>query len=272
MNCPIFIDDIVRRNKTGCKIDPGINICRYVKDGGYMIRAAIVEKSKEHREYIRAALAGVNMDIQVREFTNEYDYLENLNGDASSFDILLLNTTIRHEGDGLKLAANVRARNRKVMICFITDSQRYYAEAFSVFATGYLLYPFDVSELHNCITFFWQKPSIERRATLMMKEACGSFRRVYCRDILYVESANRKVCLHLDNGEIVESYAKLDELEQQLSEKLFFRCHQSYIINLYFVEKMEVGKFVVRSEDVPISRKYQRAAREAYYDYLFEKM
>lgn len=119
-----------------------------------MLRAAIVEKSKEHREYIRASLTGINMDIQVSEYADEYDYLDDLNEDASSFDILLLNTTIHREGDGLELAAKVRARSRKVMICFITDSQRYYAEAFSVFATGYLLYPFDVSELHNCITFF----------------------------------------------------------------------------------------------------------------------
>ena len=237
-----------------------------------MLRAAIVEKSKEHREYIRAGLMGANMDIQVSEFTNEYDYLEELNEDASSFDILLLNTTIRHEGDGLRLAANIRARNRKVMICFITDSQRYYAEAFSVFATGYLLYPFDVSELHNCITFFWQKPNMERRASLMLKEAGGSYRRVYCRNILYVESANRKVILHMEDGEVMESYAKLDELEQQLPSKLFFRCHQSYIISLYFVEKMDAGKFVVQSEEIPISRKYQRAAREIYYDYMFEKM
>ena len=237
-----------------------------------MLRAAIVEKSKEHREYIRAGLMGANLDIQVSEFTNEYDYLENLNEDASSFDILILNTTIRHEGDGLKLAANIRARNREVMICFITDSQRYYAEAFSVFATGYLLYPFDVSELHNCITFFWQKPNMERRASLMLKEAGGSYRRVYCRNILYMESANRKVILHMEDGGSMESYAKLDELEQQLPGRLFFRCHQSYIISLYFVEKMDTGKFVVQSHEIPISRKYQRAAREVYYDYMFEKM
>ena len=158
------------------------------------------------------------------------------------------------------------------MICFITDSQRYYAEAFSVFATGYLLYPFDVSELHNCITFFWQKPTMERRASLMLKEVGGSFRRVYCRNILYVESANRKVILHLENGETIESYAKLDELEQQLPGRLFFRCHQSYIISLYFVEKMDTGKFIVQSAEIPVSRKYQGAAREMYYDYMFEKM
>ena len=41
-----------------------------------MLRAAIVEKSKEHREYIRASLTGINMDIQVSEYADEYDYLE----------------------------------------------------------------------------------------------------------------------------------------------------------------------------------------------------
>ena len=89
-----------------------------------MLRAAIVEKSKEHREYIRAGLQGLNMEIQVSEFSNEYDYLENVGEEASAFDILLLNTTIRHEGDGIRLAAEIRSRNRKIMICFITDSQR----------------------------------------------------------------------------------------------------------------------------------------------------
>ena len=237
-----------------------------------MLRAAIVEKSKEHREYIRSGLQGLNIEIQVSEFSNEYDYLENVGEEASAFDILLLNTTIRHEGDGIRLAAEIRSRNRKVMICFITDSQRYYAEAFSVFATGYLLYPVDISELHNCISFFYQKTSKERRASVMIKEAGGSYRRVYCRNIVYIESVNRKVIFHLENGDTIESYAKLGELEESLPGKLFFRCHQSYIINLYFVEKMETGKFQFPSVDIPISRKYQREARDMYYDYMFEKM
>ena len=237
-----------------------------------MLRAAIVEKSREHREYIRAGLQGLNMDIQISEFGNEYDYLENAGEDASAFDLLLLNTTIRHEGDGIRLAGEIRSRNRKVMICFITDSQRYYAEAFSVFATGYLLYPFDISELHNCISFFYQKTSKERRASVMVKEAGGSYRRVYCRNICYIESVSRKVILHLENGDSIESYAKLGELEEMLPDKLFFRCHQSYLINLYFVEKMEAGKFLLPEAEIPISRKYQKEVREHYYDYMFEKM
>lgn len=237
-----------------------------------MLRAAIVEKAKERRAYIRAALMGTNLDIQVQEFTNEYDYLENLNEDGSSFDLLILNTTICQEGDGVRLAARLRERNRRVMICFVTDSSEYYAEAFGVLATGYFLYPFDVRGLHNCITFFWQKPEVERRASLMLKEAGGSYRRVFCRNILYIESSGRKAILHLEDGALMESYAKLDELEQLLSRKLFFRCHQSYIISMYFVEKMESGRFWIQNQDIPISRKYQKDAKETYYEYMFEKM
>ena len=155
-----------------------------------MLRAAIVEKSKEHREYIRASLTGINMDVQVSEYADEYDYLDDLNEDASSFDILLLNTTIHREGDGLELAAKVRARSRKVMICFITDSQRYYAEAFSVFATGYLLYPFDVSELHNLHYFFLAEADHGARASYRLNRMDGTDGRFGlvgddCRNILY---------------------------------------------------------------------------------------
>ena len=237
-----------------------------------MLRAAIVEKSKECREYIHAGLLGLPLDINVSDFSNEYDYLENAGDDASAFDIVLLNTTIRQEGDGIRLAGDIRSRNRKVMICFITDSRRYYAEAFSVFATGYLLYPFDISELYNCISFFYQKTNNERRASIMVKEAAGSYRRIYCREIRYAESANRKVILHMESGEKIETYAKLGELEKMLPNKSFFRCHQSYLISLYFVEKMEPNRFLIQEDEIPISKKYQKEAKEAYYDYIFEKM
>ena len=237
-----------------------------------MMRVAIVEKEKEHREYIRAGLLGLNMEFQISEFSNEYDYMEKSGEDMSAFDIILLNTTIRHEGDGIRLAGDIRNHNRNVMICFVTDSQKYYAEAFSVLATGYLLYPFDISELHNCISFFYKKTNQERRASVMVKVIGGNYRRLYCRNICYAESDNRKIILHMENGEEIAIYAKMAELESMLPGKLFFRCHQSYIINLYFVEKMETGNFLLEDGEVPISKKYQKEAKELYYDYMFEKM
>ena len=143
-----------------------------------MLRAAVIERQKERRDYNRAALESLDMDLQVSAFSNLYDFEENLDEAATSYDMILLGTTVHQEGDGLREAADLRARNRRIMLCFLTDSPNYYKEAFDVFATGYLLYPYDVSRLHNCVSFFYQKQSTERRSSWMIKETGGSYRRI----------------------------------------------------------------------------------------------
>lgn len=237
-----------------------------------MLRAAIIEPTKEKREFIKAAIVGFDMEIKVSDYSNIYDYKENLDEEASSFDILLLNTTIHHEGDGILLASQVRNVNRKVMICFVTDSQRYYPEAFEVLATGYLLYPFDVGKLHNCISFYYHKTKVERRASWMIKEKGGNYRRIYCRNITWIESSNREIIIHLEDDTTVGCYMKMEEALKALPDKLFLRCHQSYIVSLYFVEELKKTAFYMRDREIPISRKYQAMAKDRYYDYIFEKI
>ncbi|MCF0135691.1 MAG: response regulator transcription factor [Lachnospiraceae bacterium] len=238
-----------------------------------MLRAAVVERDKEKRAFIVAAVEALHMDIQVSDFSNKYDFEEHLDEDATSYDILLLNTTIMKEGDGIEVAADIRSRNSKIMIAFVTESTRYYPEAFAVFATGYLLYPFEVGNLHNCITFFYEKTQKERRSSVMIKERGGNYRRIFTRYIKYIESSNREVYIHLEDGSEVATYAKLNELEESLPHNgQFLRCHQSYLVNMYFVEEYGKGCFNVDNLEIPISRKYQQIAKEAYYEYMFEKM
>lgn len=237
-----------------------------------MVRTAILDSSKERREYIQTSMQGLDFEVSTELFSNKYDFLESLDEDATSFDILLLNTTLLHEGDGVELAKEIRVRNRLIMICFITDTEEYYGEAFSVLATGYLLYPFDVGQLHNCVNFFFHKTKVERRASWMIKERGENFRRIYCRNILYVESHNREIIIHLENGSTIVSYAKLSKAEEELPAKGFLRCHQSYIVNLYFVEELGQGQFFIKGTEIPISRKYQKVAKTVYHEYMFERM
>lgn len=233
-----------------------------------MLRAAIVEKAKDKQEYIAKAVKALNMDIQVEVFGNKYDFLEHLDAEATSFDILLLNTTVQQEGDGIEIASFVRSKNSRVMITFVTESTRYYAEAFSVFATGYLMYPFEMGELHNCITFYYEKTKRERRSTIMIKERGGSYRRLFTRFITYMESNNREVTIHMEDGSEIVTYAKLGEAEENLPKKQFVRCHQSYVLNLYFVEEFGKGRFLVNGADIPVSRKFQQSAKDTYYEYV----
>lgn len=237
-----------------------------------MFRLAICETKTEERNYIRAAVETVEKDISICEFGNLDDLKESMNEDGSSYDMILLNTTVHQEGDGLKFAASVRRKNIKIGFIFITKSQNYYAMAFQVFATGYLLYPFDVRELQNCINFFNQKTVFERRSSIMLKEKGGKWSRIFLRNIMFIESENRDIRLHMEDGQEKLSYQKLSQVAEQLIQPNFIRCHQSYLVNLYFVDELSHNQFMIQDREIPISRKYLKEAKEAYYHYMFSKM
>lgn len=221
---------------------------------------------------VLAGLENLNLEISGTAFSNASDYLEQLEADGSAYDILLLNTTLYEEGDGVQLAAKVRAMNNKIMIAFLADTDKYLRNAFDLLATGYLMYPFDMKELHNCISFYYHMSAQERRSSLMIKETGGNYRRIYARHIRYIESSNREILLHLDNGTVISGYMKMTEAEESLPSDQFFRCHQSYLVNFYFVDEQNRDCFTIGEEEIPISRKYQSDAKDKYYNYVFANM
>ena len=241
-------------------------------DESEMIRVAICEKKKDIREYTKAALEVIDEELQIVEFSNLDDLRENMDSQWTSFDMVLLDTSIQKKCDGLSFAAKLRSKNKSAAIIFITESKAYYAEAFRVFALGYLVYPFDAKELQNCIYFFNHKAYVERRSTWMIKEKGANWCRIYCRSIIYIESHNRDIIIYLEDGTQKHSRIKLNDAETRLADYNFLRCHQSYIVNLYFVDEMFNNSFRIRSREIPISRKYQKQVKDAYYNYMFSKI
>jgi DNA-binding LytR/AlgR family response regulator len=62
------------------------------------------------------------------------------------------------------------------------------------------------------------------------------------------------------------------ELAVMLDGSSFIQCHQSYIVNILHMRKIQDKDFVLKSgELVPIGRKYQTDAQRAYRE-CFEKL
>ena len=106
----------------------------------------------------------------------------------------------------------------------------------------------------------------------MIKEKGGKWGRIFLRNITFIESDNRDIRIHLEDGQEKISYQKLSQVESQLTQPNFVRCHQSYLVNLYFVDELAHNQFIIKDQEIPISRKYQKEAREAYYNYMFSKI
>ena len=77
-------------------------------------------------------------------------------------------------------------------------------------------------------------------------------------DIIYIQVRNKLLILHTNKGEI-QSSQRMRELEERLSRKLFFRCHNSYIVNFDYVEGLKNDSVLVKDKnqqlkEIPVSK------------------
>ena len=236
------------------------------------IRVAVCERNLKQREYIVANLKELSYNIACFAYGNIYDLQEVFEENNGAYDVVLIATTLMTKGDGIKLAQRIREINLEVGIIFLAESKDFYQEAFDVFAMSYLLKPIQYQKLDRCFTFYTKNVKTERRVSWMVKGKGGNWVRIFCRDIIYIESDNREIIVHLADGTMIESYGKLGDIEEQLPTANFIRCHQSYIVNMFFVSELRSTAFEMKEESIPISRKFQKIVKERYYQYMFNKI
>jgi two-component system LytT family response regulator len=73
-------------------------------------------------------------------------------------------------------------------------------------------------------------------------------------DIKYIRSDYGCSKVHLKDESVYETYKNLKQLENILSEDLFFRIHNSYIVNLNLIVSIteEVNAIVLLADDTKI--------------------
>lgn len=89
--------------------------------------------------------------------------------------------------------------------------------------------------------------------------------RVAHRQIAYFASENHRINLVLTNGETLRFKGKLDDIERELAQYPYVRCHKSFLVRLDEIEQMDRSKqvFILKNGmRTPISKAYyQEAAR-----------
>lgn len=94
--------------------------------------------------------------------------------------------------------------------------------------------------------------------------------QVYHKEIFYLEKELRQIHLYLESGEVL-CYGTFQDLEGYLTSS-FYQCHQSYIVNLDKVVKLEQRRFYLENgQCLIISQSRYHQAREYYLDYLHSK-
>jgi len=176
-----------------------------------------------------------------------------------SYHILILEPLIP-DINGIHLMQFVRQQNKEVTLILQTEEE-------DIARIGYRYQVFDFILKHTSIR------EIERVASRYLTEKTqtqegilqvsiqGSPQRLRLDGIVFFESDARKIHA-FGPDEDTAFYMKMDELESQLKDKGFLRCHQSYLVNSRWIKSCTGGMLTLINKNmIPVSRRYQADIR-----------
>ena len=195
-------------------------------------------------------------------------------------DIVLLDIEMPG-ADGLTVARKLRHRAKGVVIIFVTAIGDYVFDAFTVDAFRYLVKPVDRQKLAEVIFAAIKRREDDIRNSFpelrsgqpiaesghLLVTSGGQHIAVAFSDLVYAEIYNRIVILHLENGDDIEYYGKISDLEK-LAGNGFFRCHRSYLINLGYIRRYDSEKITLQRGTVSVAKAKYADFVKRYMEFL----
>lgn len=140
--------------------------------------------------------------------------------------------------DGIQAAEQIRAKDERVIIVFMSRFERYAIKGYYAGAWRYLLKPVDWDTFRKEMDVPVRKLLQGKTRTLSFKNDAGVY-AIPMEKILYLEVNSKKnvdICTESDR---YECYRTMESLQEQLPAEIFFRCHKSFIVNLDSVSSVE---------------------------------
>ena len=187
-----------------------------------------------------------------------------------NFDILLLDIDLgQGKMTGMDLARQIRKKDSKLTIIFITGLFEYISEGYDVQAFHYLIKPIEETKLFEILDRATAVSKSKEESLLLENES--GVQLIPYSHILYAEAFSHSIALyHKKNDQIICQYFRMSmtELEQKLPSTDFYRCHRSYMIHLNHIQKLNKGEVLLDNEaTIPVSRSKEKLLYETFLNY-----
>ena len=203
------------------------------------LKVAICDDEKYYREYLQKFIMDYfeNKNIKVVSslFSNGSEFCED-KSNFQKYDIIFLDIEM-DEMNGMDTAYMIRKFNLEVQIVFITIRVEYCLEGYKVDAMRFIVKEDLENSLQECLESVLQR--MREKVVKMKFPFVGGERNIILANILYIESRSHQLHFHfVGKNEQLYLNKKLDVIEDKLRPYYFARTHQSFLVNLQYVEKI----------------------------------
>lgn len=241
-----------------------------------LIQIAICDDRNDHLHRIVEAVKlyfekNYNGNFSIMEFKSAKSLTSWVERFGDTLDILILDIQLDGNADGITLAQKYSQKYNQIKTIFITGFIEKASEICEAPFLYFLLKPLDEKKLTRALEKAVCRIQEEARTALALTSG-GEVHRIAPQEIIYIESNGRQIKIHFSNGLDSVYYKKISEIAGELPS-CFYRCHNSYIVNLDYVEKLEWDGFLIRNtkEKIPVPRHKHTEAKEQYLLYLIDQ-
>ena len=170
------------------------------------------------------------------------------------------------KADGITLAEELKRRNEKTIIFFVTSFNEYQDSAMDLRAFRYFEKPFDPARLFSSLdkameyldiiyvdVFFYSGNLCKRTAT---------------DNIICIRSENRRTIMSTTDGEYMVRES-LEEWVKKLPLSYFYLVHKSFFVNLHYIDQYKYSELIMTNKDrIPIAPRKQSDFHKYWYSYL----
>ena len=226
-----------------------------------MLRAAICDDEQEFVLQLCSLLerysAETGEEIKVSVY---HDGLELIEQYDPATDLIFLDIQMEHI-NGFQAAEQIRKKDENVGIIFLTSFGQYALDGYRYHAVNYIVKPMKYIRLKVELNRFRERYQ-RKNPYIVVRNDQGSY-KVELHTLHYAETYKRNLLLHTDETEIV-CYKNMKELEAELEDYGFFRCHTGFLVNLAFVKRVEkLEAWLTTGEAVYISKPKKKEFMEA---------
>lgn len=200
------------------------------------------------KDILNEILSSYAKNYTIYEFSSGEELLDNY---PKNLDILIMDIEMKTI-NGMDTARKIRAFDQNLEIIFMTSFAEFMQEGYEVKAYRYILKPINESKISKnilpCINEIMKKRN--NYLTINVKNYID---RIKLDSIAYIETKRPNILIYTQDNMYITKMS-ISKIEKILNEYGFFRCHNSYIINLKLVESMNGNTVIVDGKSIPISK------------------
>lgn len=223
---------------------------------------------------IEEAMSAIKKHGNIRTFTSAKECLKAVKENPKTYGIVFLDIEMPYIS-GLELGKKIKEINPIIQVIFVTSFEKYSLSAYEVHPFHYIVKPLRAEKVKEILLSIlqYEKTGETANSSKIKVEINRDLILIPTETIHFIEK-EKNICNIVTEFKEYQVYISLNDLEEQimkLNADALYRCHQSFVVNLKYVQKYEGNKFILENGNIiPISRGKKTEARRRFYDMLRE--